>query len=54
MADNGAIKVDESFRTSVPNIYALGDVIDRFQLTPVAIKEAMVFAANAFAVAVSR
>ena len=48
MADNGAIKVDESFRTSVPNIYALGDVIDRFQLTPVAIKEAMVFAANAF------
>ena len=49
MADNGAIKVDASFRTSVPNIYALGDVIDRYQLTPVAIKEAMVFAANAFA-----
>ena len=48
MANNGAIKVDESFRTSVPNIYALGDVIDRYQLTPVAIKEAMVFAANAF------
>ena len=49
MADNGAIKVDASFRTSVSNIYALGDVIDRYQLTPVAIKEAMVFAANAFA-----
>ncbi|MEL0092999.1 MAG: glutathione-disulfide reductase [Pseudomonadales bacterium] len=49
MADNGAIIVDQDYRTSVPHIYALGDVIDRFQLTPVAIKEAMVFAANAFA-----
>jgi len=49
MSDNGAIIVDQDFRTSVPHIYALGDVIDRFQLTPVAIKEAMVFAANAFA-----
>ena len=49
MNDNGAIIVDQDFRTSVPHIYALGDVIDRFQLTPVAIKEAMVFAANAFA-----
>ncbi len=48
-SDNGAIIVDQDFRTSVPHIYALGDVIDRFQLTPVAIKEAMVFAANAFA-----
>jgi glutathione reductase (NADPH) len=49
MSDNGAIIVDQDYRTSVPHIYALGDVIDRFQLTPVAIKEAMVFAANAFA-----
>ncbi|GAA4649372.1 glutathione-disulfide reductase [Kistimonas scapharcae] len=41
LADNGAIKVDDNFQTSVPNIYALGDVIDRFQLTPVALAEAM-------------
>lgn len=39
--DAGAIKVDERFQTSVPSIYALGDVIDRFQLTPVALAEAM-------------
>jgi len=41
---NGAIIVDDEFRTSEANIFALGDVIDRIQLTPVAIKEAMVFA----------
>lgn len=40
--DNGAIKVNEQFQSSVPSIYALGDVINRVQLTPVAIKEAMV------------
>ncbi|WP_115716932.1 glutathione-disulfide reductase [Gallaecimonas mangrovi] len=39
--DNGAIKVNDQFQTSVPSIYALGDVIDRFQLTPVALAEAM-------------
>jgi glutathione reductase (NADPH) len=37
----GAIIVDEHFRSSVPSIYALGDVIDRVQLTPVALAEAM-------------
>ena len=41
---NGAILVDEDFCTSVPNIFALGDVTDKIQLTPVAIKEAMAFA----------
>ena len=46
--DNGAIIVDDYFRTSVPNIYAIGDVTDRIQLTPVAIGEAMVLAANLF------
>ena len=46
--DNGAIIVDGYFRTSVPNIYAIGDVTDRIQLTPVAIGEAMVLAANLF------
>jgi glutathione reductase (NADPH) len=38
---NGAVLVDERYRTSVPGIYAIGDVIDRVQLTPVALAEAM-------------
>jgi glutathione reductase (NADPH) len=41
-ASNGAIVVDDNFATAEPSIYALGDVIDRVQLTPVAIQEAMV------------
>jgi glutathione reductase (NADPH) len=41
--DNGAIKVDENYRTNIPSIYALGDVTDRFNLTPVAIAEAVAF-----------
>lgn len=45
----GAIKVDADYRTSQPNIYALGDVIDRVPLTPVAIGEGMVFAFNTYA-----
>ena len=39
LKDNGAIIVDEWNRTSVDNIYAVGDVTDRVQLTPVAIQE---------------
>lgn len=39
----GAIVVDEYSRTNVPSIFALGDVTDRVQLTPVAIHEAMCF-----------
>jgi glutathione reductase (NADPH) len=39
--ENGAIPVDEFSRTNVPHIFAIGDVTDRIQLTPVAIKEAM-------------
>ena len=35
----GAVEVDEWQRTSVPNIYAVGDVTDRINLTPVAINE---------------
>lgn len=42
MRSNGSIQVDEHFATAEPSIYALGDVIDRVQLTPVAIQEAMV------------
>jgi glutathione reductase (NADPH) len=39
--DRGAIAVDDEFRTSIPHICAVGDVIDRVQLTPVALAEAM-------------
>ena len=46
--DNGAIVIDEEFRTSESNIFALGDVTDRLQLTPVAIGEAMCFASTQF------
>ena len=38
----GAIEVDADYRTSVPSIYAVGDVTARVQLTPVALAEAMV------------
>ena len=48
MKKDGSIIVDDHFKTSVDTIYALGDVIDRFQLTPVAIAEAMVLSANLF------
>jgi glutathione reductase (NADPH) len=40
---DGAVKVDAYSRTSQPNIYAIGDVTDRANLTPVAIHEAMAF-----------
>jgi len=46
--DRGAIEVDERMRTSVENIYAIGDVTDRVNLTPVAINEGRIFAANHF------
>lgn len=49
MATNGAIVVDEQFQTSIPNVYALGDVIDRIQLTPVALAEGMWLARQLFA-----
>src|SRR6185312_2639794 len=39
MDKNGAVKVDEWQRTSVKSIYAVGDVTDRINLTPVAIAE---------------
>ena len=48
MADNGAIKVDEYNRTSCNSIYAVGDVTDRVQLTPVAIREGHAFADTVF------
>ena len=48
VAESGAIIVDDAYRTSVPHIYAIGDVIDRMQLTPVAIAEGMCIAHNLF------
>ena len=48
LAANGAVVVDDYFRTSVDSIYALGDVIDRVQLTPVALAEGMAVAHTLF------
>ena len=48
MNDAGAIEVDERMQTSVENIYAIGDVTDRMNLTPVAINEGRIFTANHF------
>ncbi|MEO7241803.1 MAG: glutathione-disulfide reductase [Variovorax sp.] len=39
---NGRVEVDAHFRSSVPSIYAVGDVSSRMQLTPVALAEATV------------
>ncbi|MFW5679109.1 MAG: FAD-dependent oxidoreductase, partial [Pseudomonadota bacterium] len=48
-APNGAIHVDGEDRTNVPSIYAIGDVTDRVQLTPVATAEGHAFADRHFA-----
>lgn len=48
MRGNGAVVVDDYFQTSVPSVYALGDVIDRVQLTPVALEEGMAIANTLF------
>ncbi|MHB8267758.1 glutathione-disulfide reductase [Bradyrhizobium sp.] len=46
--NNGGIGVDGFSRTSVPNIYAIGDVTHRTNLTPVAIREGHAFADTVF------
>ena len=46
--ENGGIAVDHFSQTSVPNIYAIGDVTHRFNLTPVAIREGHAFADTVF------
>lgn len=45
---NGAIVVDAYSQTSVPSVYAVGDVTDRVALTPVAIREGMAFVETVF------
>ncbi|XAR58599.1 Glutathione-disulfide reductase [Bertholletia excelsa] len=49
MSNNGAIEVDEYSRTSVPSIWAVGDVTDRVNLTPVALMEGGALAKTIFA-----
>jgi glutathione reductase (NADPH) len=48
LRENGAVAVDEHSRTNVHSIYAVGDVTDRLNLTPVAIREGQAFADSVF------
>jgi glutathione reductase (NADPH) len=48
LGKKGEVKVDAFSATTNPHIYAIGDVTDRVQLTPVAIHEAMCFVETAF------
>ena len=48
LGERGEVKVDEHSRTNVPSIFAVGDVTDRIQLTPVAIREGHAFADSEF------
>ncbi len=48
MDEGGAVKVDAQSKTTASNIYAVGDVTNRVNLTPVAIREAVAFIETAF------
>ncbi|MBX3654755.1 MAG: glutathione-disulfide reductase [Ramlibacter sp.] len=48
LSQGGAIQVNDDYQTSVPSIYALGDVTACIQLTPVALGEAMVLVDHLF------
>ena len=48
LGENGEVVVDRFSKTSVDHIYAVGDVTDRVQLTPVAIREGQAFADTVF------
>ena len=48
LGDKGEIIVDDFSQTAVPSIWAIGDVTDRVQLTPVAIREGMAFVETVF------
>lgn len=45
---DGTIQVDHLYETSLPNVFAIGDLINTPQLTPVALAEAMVFLRNQY------
>ena len=48
MDDKGAVKVDDYSHTNVDSVWAIGDITNRLNLTPVAIMEGMAFAATVF------
>ena len=48
MDEMGAVKVDDDNRSTCPSIYAVGDVTNRIQLTPIAIREGQAFADTLF------
>ncbi len=48
LANDGSVKVGDDNRTNVPSIYAVGDVTNRVQLTPIAIREGHAFADTVF------
>ncbi|PUA19186.1 glutathione-disulfide reductase [Glaciimonas sp. PCH181] len=48
MHANGAVMVDDNFCSNVASIHAIGDVVDRIALTPVALAEGMIVAARLF------
>ncbi len=48
LGKKGEVKVDAYSRSTAPHIWAIGDVTDRLQLTPVAIHEAMCFVESVF------
>jgi glutathione reductase (NADPH) len=54
LSDKGAVVVDADNRSTCDSIYAVGDVTDRVQLTPVAIREGQAFADTIFGNAPSR
>lgn len=48
VGENGAVRIDHEWRTSQPHIYAIGDVTDRLNLTPVATAEGHMLAERLF------
>ena len=48
LTERGAVAVDEFSRSNAPSIWAVGDVTDRLNLTPVAIREAVAFVETEF------
>ena len=48
LGSNGRIMVDDYSQTVIPSVYAIGDVTDRMNLTPVAIREGMAFVDTVF------